>query len=122
MNHFAKVCQAKKEKVHVAEEAEAEEYGYESEESLLKMEEITAINGSGKQLTASITFLIEEMYKEQLMCQLDTSATCNVISHRNLVQLLQNGDPPLLKFNAQLKLFDGTLMQAVGEIMLTADV
>ena len=121
MNHFAEVCQAKKEKVHEAEEAEAEEYGYESEESLLKMEEITAINGSGKQLTASITFLIEEMYKEQLVCQLDTGATCNVISHRNLVQLLQNGDPPLLKSNAQLKLFDGTLMQPVGEIMLTAE-
>ena len=47
MNHFAKVCQASKEKVHVAEEAER--YGYESEESLLKIEEITAINGSGKQ-------------------------------------------------------------------------
>ena len=39
MNHFAKVCQAKKEKVHVAEEAEAEEYGYESEESLLKIDD-----------------------------------------------------------------------------------
>ena len=121
MHQFAKVCQAKKEKVHVAEEAVAEEYGYESEQSLLKIEEITAIKGSGKQLTASITFLIEEMYKEQLVCQLDTGATCNVISHRNLVQLLQNGDPPLLKSNAQLKLFDGTLMQPVGEIMLTAE-
>ena len=79
MNHFAKVCQAGKEKVHVAEVAE----GYESEESLLKIEEITAINGSGKQLTSSITFVIEEQYKEQLVCQLDTGATCNVISHRN---------------------------------------
>ena len=76
--------------------------GYESEESLLKIEEITAINGSGKQLTASITFLIEDTYKELLVCQLDTGATCNVISHRNIVQLLQNGDPPLLKSNAQL--------------------
>ena len=121
MNHFAKVSQTKKEKVHVAEEAEAEEYGYESEESVLKIEEITAIKGSGKQLTASITFLIEEMYNEQLVCQLDTGATCNVISHRNLVQLLQNGEPPLIKSNAQLKLFDGTLMQPVGEIMLTAE-
>ena len=119
MNHFAKVCQASKEKVHVAEEAEG--YGYESKESLLKIEEITAINGSGKQLTASITFLIEETYKEQLVCQLDTGATCNVISCESLVQLLQNGDLPLLKSNAQLKLFDGTLMQPVGETMLTAD-
>ena len=119
MNHFAKVCQASKEMVHVAEEAEG--YGYESEESLLKIEDITAINGSGKQLTVSITFPIEETYKEQLVCQLDTGATCNVISHRNLVRLLQNGDPPLLKSNAQLKLFDGTLMQPVGETMLTAE-
>ena len=74
MNHLAKVCQANQEKVHVAEEAEG--YRYESEEkSLLKIEEITAINGSGKQLTASITFLTKEMYKEQLACQLDIGAT-----------------------------------------------
>ena len=52
---------------------------------------------------------------------MDTGATCNVISQRNLVQLLQNGDPPLLQSNAQLKLFDGTLMQLVGETMLTAE-
>ena len=51
MNHFAKVCPANKEKVRVAEEAEG--YGYQSEESLLEIEEITAINGSGKQLTTS---------------------------------------------------------------------
>ena len=94
---------------------------YESEESLLKIEGITAINGSGKQLTASITFVIEETYKEQLVCQLDTGATFNVISHRNLVQLLQTSDPPLLKFNAQLKLFDGALMQDVNGAMLTAE-
>ena len=93
MNHFAKFCQANKQNVHVAEEAE--EHEYDSEESLLKKEEITVINGSGKQLTTSITFLIEKTYKEQLVCQLDTGATCNVISHRNLVQLLQNDDPPL---------------------------
>jgi len=117
MNHFAKVCMASKEKVHVAEEAD----GYDSEESLLKVEEITAITGSGKQLTSSITFIVEEEYQEQLVCQLDTGATCNVISHRNLAQLLQNGNPPLCKSNAQLKLFDGTLMQPVGETTLTAE-
>jgi len=117
MNHFAKVCMAGKEKVHVAEEAE----GYDSEESLLKVEEITAINGSGKQLTSSITLIIEEEYQEQLVCELDTGATCNVISHRNLTQLLQNGDPPLCTSSAQLKLFYGTLMQPAGETTLTAE-
>ena len=43
------------------------------------------------------------------MCQLDTGATCYAISHRNLVQLLQNGDPPIRKSNSQLKLFEGIL-------------
>ena len=47
----------------------------DSEESLLKVEEITAINRSGKQLTSCITFIIEEEYQEQLVCQLDTGAT-----------------------------------------------
>ena len=116
MNHFAKVCKSGKEKVHVAEEAEQ----CDSEESLLKVEEVTAINGSGKQFTSCITFIIEEEYQEQLVCQLDTGATCNVISHRNLSQLLRNGDPPLDN-SAQLKLFDGTLMKPVGETTLTAE-
>ena len=102
---------------------EAEGYGYEFKESLLKIEHITvtAINGNTKQSTASITFLTEEIYKEQLVCQLDTGVTCNVTSQRNLVQLLQNGDLPHHKSNAQLKLFDGTLMHPVSETMLTAE-
>jgi len=49
------------------------------------------------------------------VCQLDTGATCKVISHRNLAQLLQNGGPSLRKSNARVKLFDGTLMHAAGE-------
>ena len=88
---------------------------------MLKVEEITDIIESGKQLTSSITFIVEEEYQEQLVRQLDTGATCNVISHRTLAQLLQNGDPPLCKSTTQLKLFDGTLMQPVGETTLTAE-
>ena len=58
------MCKSSKKKVHVAEEAE----GYESEESLLQLEEITPISGSGKQLTSSITFIVDQKYKEQLVC------------------------------------------------------
>ena len=79
MSHFAKVCLSRKEKVHVAEEAEE----YDSEERLLKIEAITAINERGKQLTSSITLLIEGKYKEQITCQLDTGTTCNVISYKD---------------------------------------
>ena len=52
------MCQSSKKKVHVAEEAE----GFESEESLLQLEEITAISGSGKQLTSSITFIVDDTF------------------------------------------------------------
>ena len=44
---------------------------------MLQLEEITAISGSGKQLTSSITFIVDQEYKEQLVCQLDTEATRN---------------------------------------------
>ena len=52
------MCQSSKKKVHVAEEAE----GFESEESLLQLEEITAISGNGKQLTSSITFIVDDTF------------------------------------------------------------
>ena len=59
MNHFARICQSSKKKVHVPEEVD----GYESEESLLQLEEITVISGSGNQLTSSITFIVDQKYK-----------------------------------------------------------
>ena len=58
MNHFVRMCQSSKKKVHVAEEAE----GFESEESLLQLEEIKAISGSGKQLTSSITLIVDDTF------------------------------------------------------------
>ena len=52
-------------------------------------------------------------------------STTSSLSHADDVTyvacLLQNGDPPLHKSNAQLKLFDGTLMKPVGETTLTAE-
>ena len=72
---------------------------------MLQLEEIKAIGGGGKHLTANIMFIVDQKYKEQLACQLDTGATCNVISHRSLVQILQSGDPPLCKSYSQLRLF-----------------
>ena len=69
MSHFAKVCWASKEKVYVAERGRRKWVRVRGI-IVLKIEEITAINGSGKQLTANITFLIDERYNEQLVHQL----------------------------------------------------
>ena len=72
-------------------------------------------------MTSSFTFIVDQKYKEQLVCQLDTGATCNVISHRCVVQVLQNGDPPLRKSNSHLRLFDGTLILPVEEVTLKVE-
>ena len=56
MNHFSKVCLSSKdsrEKVYFAEEAEVDDY--DSKESLLVIEEISAVEGRGKQMASSIT-------------------------------------------------------------------
>ena len=72
---------------------------------------------------SSISFVVEGIrkYTEQLTCQLDTGTTCNGISYRDLRNLLQDGNQPPNKSNVQFKLFDGTLMQHVGETTLTVD-
>ena len=67
-------------------------------------------------MTSSITFLVDDDEKVPLVCQLDTGSTCNVISYTDLVQLLQDGNPPLNVTKSKLKLFDGTFMQPVGVV------
>ena len=120
MNHFSKVCLSRKDSrgtVHFAEEAKVDDY--DSEESILKIEEISAIKGHGKQMTSSITLLVDDDEEVLLVCQLDTGSTCNVISYTDLVQLLQDGNPPLNVTKSKLELFDGTFMQPVGVTTLT---
>ena len=62
-------------------------------------------------MTSTITFLVDGDEKVLLLCQLETGSTCNVISYKDLVQLWQDGNPPLNTSKSKLKLFDGTLMQ-----------
>ena len=111
MNHFSKECLSRKDEAKVED--------YDSEESILKIEEISSIKGHGKQMTSSITFLVDGDEELPLVCQLDTGSTCNVICYTDLVQPLQDGNPPLNMTKSKLKLFNGTFMQPVGVTTLT---
>ena len=92
---------------------------YDSKESILKIEEISAIEGPGKQITSTVTFLVDGNEKVLLVCQLDTGSTCNAITYTDLVQLLQDGNPPRNMTKSELTLFDGTFTQPVGVTTLT---
>ena len=53
-----------------------------------------------------------------MVCQLDTGASCNVISYRDLSILLQNGTFKVEKSSVKLKMYDGSIMQPIGETVL----
>ena len=88
---------------------------------VLTVDVVSAIASKGKQVLAKLTFCIQDKYKTSMECQLDTGASCNVISHRDLSILLQNGSPPLNHSSVKLRLFDGSIMRTLGELHLTAE-
>ena len=69
-------------------------------------------------------FAMHSLYYEQnkletkLKCQLDTGATCNVLSYRDLLIIKQDCHPHIKSSKTKLKLFDGSLMKPLGEVDL----
>ena len=87
----------------------------DSEDPLFKIEEVSSVKTAGKQFNAKIIFSdTEDLYNTELKCQLDTGATYNVMSLRDLAVISQTGDPPLRSSKVKLKLFDGSLMKPCG--------
>ena len=87
----------------------------DSEDPLFKIEEVSSVKTAGKQINVNIIFSDpEESYDTELECQLDTGATCNVMSLRDLAVINQTGDPPLRSSKVKLKLFDGSLLKPCG--------
>ena len=102
-NHFASVCNStRRDQVNTVED----ENDSDSDLSVLTVDVVSAIASKGKQVLAKLTFCIQDKYKTSMECQLDTGASCNVISHRDLSILLQNGSPPLNHSSVKLRLFD----------------
>jgi len=82
----------------------------DSEDPLFKIEEVSSVKTEGKIIFSDP----EESYDTDLDCQVDTGATCNIMSLRDLAVINQTGDPPLRSSKVKLKLFDGSLMTPCG--------
>ena len=97
----------------------SEEESEESDDPLLKIEEVSNLKTNGKQINANLVF--SDMKKEchtELQCQLDTGAACNVMSLRDLAVITQTGDPPVKSNKVKLPLFDGSRMKPHGAATL----
>lgn len=123
-NHFAKVCMQKSNRQvnMIAEDQGSDEdyddYEASSDDSVLTIQEIAAVKGTKKRLSAKLTLCTLDDSEVEMNCLLDTGATCNVMSYRDLMILLQDGDPPVENSKVSLRLFDGTIVKPVGEITL----
>ena len=87
---------------------------------MFKVETLSTLSSKGKKVFASLEFCLTDTYKHnyksQLLCQLDTGATCSVISYGDVCALLQTAEPPLGKSTVRLKLFDGSVMKPSRDI------
>ena len=112
-HHFASVCMAKKKGVvNFVQESQCSS---DSEESILKVEDVSPIESCGNHWFAMLSFYCEH---NKLKCQLDTGATCNVLSYRDLSIIKQDGNPQMESNKTKLKLFDGSLRKPLGEVNL----
>ena len=121
-NHFATVCRfndksKSRNRKHrdVRQVETSDEESEENDDPLFKIEEVSNMKTNGKQINANLVFSdMKEDYHTELQCQLDTGATCNVMSLRDLAVITQTGDPPLKSGKVKLRLFDGSLMKPRG--------
>ena len=92
------------------------------EEPIFRIKDVSSVKAQGKQLFARLNFLHDsDRLGMQLECQLDTGATCNVMSYDDLSRITQTGNPPLQSSKVKLRLFDGTLMKPIGATSLTVE-
>ena len=119
-NHFASVCLSSKstKRIHTLADGSKEE----TDEEIFQIEEVTSVAGQGRQVVANLIFLSNSgQSRTELKCQLDTGATCNVMSYDDLSRIVQDGNPQLQNSKVKLRLFDGSLMIPVGTASLEVE-
>ena len=101
LNHFARRCR-NSEQTHMVQ-GDSQSLGHE------EVLQIT-VHRSGKKLLARMQFIVG---KKNVMveCQLDTAATCIVLSWRDYVVL---GKPALVNSVTTLVMYDGSLRKSLG--------
>ena len=111
-NHFSSVC-FQKESLHYAQGESASE-----DESVYCIESVGAlVHQQRKRFFAPLRFF-DEHGEALIQCQLDTGATCNVMSFDRLCEIKQSGKPAMQPTTAKLRLYDESLVQALGECEL----
>ena len=123
-NHFQSVCrQAQQQQPHTGQRLHAitdclEE---DSDDSAFYIEHVDTLHHrEGKKFFVPL-HIVDPVGNVTIECQLDTGATCNVISYNDVCAIMQHGNPTLAPTTARLKLYDGTVMLVLGECTLCCE-
>ena len=109
-NHFAKVClQSSRPKVNIVEETD-------SDESIYTLNALT-----DKQWFVNVTMSVQNNNKT-VKCQIDTGASCNVISTSVLSSITKQKKLRITPTKTKLKLYDGGTLIPVGKCTINCTV
>lgn len=118
-NHFHTVClsgRAANRQISAVEEPDSELT--ESEEELFVVEQVGTVKHNSKgQFFVPLSF-IHELGKTTVDCQLDTGATCNVISFKDVCTIQHTENPTLQPETSQLKCYDNSIINTLGKCTL----
>ena len=107
--------------MHAVTQEADDSSGTDSDDDIFQIEELTTIKViQGKLLVTKLEFKdVDKNYSTILDCQLDTGAMFNVITHHDLAVINQNGDPKVSPSRSKLRLFDGSVMEPLGQANIT---
>ncbi len=110
-NHFAKVCLKSKSKptegkLHCIEDSKDGQVG-DSDDDIYTVESISTVHMERKKWFVSL-----RLDGKTLRCQLDSGATCNVMSYKDKVKVAPH--TPLRPSNVKLRLYSGESLNSMG--------
>ena len=108
-NHFARVCRTPTQTLLVEESVESEEDV--AEPHLVFQISVRKVD---KKLLAQVLVIVNGQ-KKTMECQLDTAASCNVMSCQDFKKL---GCPCLRESHTKLTMYDGTVKSSLGKCQL----
>ncbi|KAL3843030.1 hypothetical protein ACJMK2_020987, partial [Sinanodonta woodiana] len=113
-NHFAKVClQSSTPKVNIVEETDSS-----SDESIYTLNALT-----DKQWFVNVTMSMPNTTNNKsIKCQIDTGASCNVISTSVLSRIAKQKKLRMVPTKTKLKLYDGSTLLPVGKCVIKCTV
>ena len=90
----------------------------ESDDELFVIEQVGTVKHNHKgQFFVPLNFS-HELGKTTIKCQLDTGATCNVISFKDVCAILHTENPQLQPVASQLKCYDNSIINTLGKCTL----